>query len=585
MIKTSIISKIRSTKERFVDKKGYLSKAIQVRRLARYANEIDMVLTKYNKKSCDETMMVKGARKSCGDTTNRKIHAEDLEKSVAQIAKGIGLNVNVAKIMGKHHDKGHTFWGHGGEWWISNILEDYGIGNFCHNTLGARELVYTNQVYGEIIEKIKVHNPKVKPKELRRIRESLWLIMDAINGHNGETLDKEFVPESIKTEKDFIGEMLKCYTIKGYDRKLMPATPEACLMRLADKISYTPLDMIDGLREGLVRDEEGKVVDYLDYDYEVVLMKIGITKEEFDTANTKKDYTKLAERIREIFINDVIKNSTKRRIKMSKEMMVLMGKLLNLNNTKAVDNVTLIEDQKTYPPAVRELMIRCKDIIMEDGILPKLPNANQNMNINKELEQYKGTPYEGFINYICNTNPEDYEFTVRIVDEATKQSTESELTIARKCVQNRETYEDKEELGYDYSMKNSRIRKYITYYESQLSEGNLVGYNEKSLEREAERVVQNIKGGKHNKDYLPYEERIAMMISANYISTLNDMEFMKLLQDTEIINDEQYKRLTRKYKDIPDLKAEVYDPKNWKEISEAQKEAIYSVEDITQEQK
>ena len=258
---------------------------------------------------------------------------------------------------------------------------------------------------------------------------------------------------------------------------------------------------------------------------------------------------------------------------MSKEMTVLMGELLNLNNAKAVDNVMLVEDQETYPPAVRKLMVRCKDIIMENGLLPKLPNASEDMDINGELEQYRGTPDEGFINYICNTNPEDYALTVRIVDEATMQSTKDELTIARECVQNRKPYEDKKELGYDYSMKNARIRKYITYYESQLEEGKLIGYNEISLEREASRVVGNIKNGKHNRNYLPYEERIAMMISANYISSLNDMEFMKLIQDTEIINDEQYKSLTRKYKDIPDLKAEVYDQKNWKEISTMQKEA------------
>lgn len=573
MIKTDILNKVRRTKEKFVDEKGYLSKTIQIKRLAKYANEIDMVLTKYNKKSCNETMMVKGARKSCGETTNRKIHAEDLEKTVAQIAKGLGLNQEVVKIMGKHHDIGHTFWGHGGEWWISNILENYGIGNFCHNTLGARQLVYTNQVYDEIIEKIKAHNPKAKLKELRRTRESLWLIMDAINGHNGETPDKEFIPESTKTEKDFVDEMIKCYTIKGYDRKLMPATPEACLMRLADKISYTPLDMIDGLREGLMRDDEGKVVDYLNNDYEIVLMKIGITKEDFDTANAKRDYTKIAEEIREIFINDVIKNSTKRKIKMSNEMITLMGELLNVNNAKAVDNVMLVEDQVTYPPAVRGLMIRFKDIIMENGLLPKLQNASEDMKINTQLEQYRGTPDEGFINYICNTNPEDYAFTLKIIEEATIQSIKDELTIARGCVQNQKPYEDKEELGYDYSMKNARIRKYITYYESQLEEGNLVGYNEQSLEKEAARVAQNIKNGKHNENYLSYEERIAMMISANYLATLNDPEFMKLLQDTKMINDEQYKSLTRKYKDISDLKTEVYDQKNWKEISTMQKEA------------
>ena len=428
-------------------------------------------------------------------------------------------------------------------------------------------------MYDEIIEKIKVYNPNVKPKELERIRSSLWLIMDAINGHNGETVDKEFIPQSTKTEKGFEDEMFKCYTTRGYDKKIMPATPEACLMRLADKISYIPLDMIDGLREGMIRDEEGKVIDYLDHDYEVVLMKIGITKEEFDKANAKREYTKLAERIREIFINDVIKNSTKRKIKMSKEMTILMGELLDLNNAKAVNNVILIEDQETYPPAVRTLMVRYKDIIMENGILPKLPNANENMDINGELEQYRGTPDEGFINYICNTNPEDYAYTVKIVDEATKQSTKDELTIAREHVQQRKQYKDKEELGYDYSMKNARIRKYITYYESQLEKGKLVGYNEKTLEIEAQRVIENIKNEKHNENYLPYEERIAMMIAANYISSLNDMEFMKLIQDTEIINDEQYKSLTRKYKDIPDLKAEVYDQKNWKEISTMQKEA------------
>lgn len=573
MIKINRISNVKNIKEKFIDKRGYLSKTIQVRRLAKYANEIDMVLTKYNKKSCNETMMVKGARKSCGETTNRKIHAEDLEKTVAQIAKGLGLNEDIVKIMGKHHDIGHTFWGHGGEWWISNILEDYGIGNFCHNTLGARELIYTNQVYNEIIEKIKTYNPKVTSRELAKIKGSLWLIMDAINGHNGETPDKEFVPKTAKTEEDFINEMLKCYTIKGYDRKLMPATPEACLMRLADKISYTPLDMIDGLREGMVRDEEGKVVDYLDHDYEVVLLKIGITKKEFDTANAKRDYTKIAERIREIFINDVIKNSTKRKIKMSKEMTVLMGELLNLNNAKAVDNVILIEDQETYPPAVRELMVRYKDIIMGNGLLPRLPNANADMQINQNLEQYRGTPDEGFINYICKTNPENYVLTVRIVDEATKKSTQDELTIARECVQKRKTYEDKEELGYDYSMKNARIRNYMAYYSSQLEEGNLIGYNEQRLEREVIKVLQNIESGKQNENYLPYEERIAMMIAANYLATLNDIEFMKLLQDTQIINEEQYKSLTRKYKDIPDLKAEVYDQKNWKEISTMQKEA------------
>ena len=482
-MKTNLRRNINQAKEKFVDTKGYLSKMIQIKRLAKYANEIDMVLTKYNKKSCDETMMVKGPRKSNAQTTNRKIHTEDLEKTVAQIAKGLGLNVEIVKIMGKHHDIGHTFLGHSGEWWISNVLEDYGLGCFCHNTLGASELIYTHQIYDEIVEKIKVHNPQIKPKELARIKESLWLIMDAINGHNGEMPDKIFIPKSTKTKQDFETEMLKCYTTPKYDRKVKPATPEGNLMRLGDKISYAPLDMIDGLQEGMIRDENGKIIDYLDEDYRTILTQIGITNEEFDMANSKKDYTHIMERIREIFINDVIKNSTKRKIKMSDEMMVLMGELIDCNNIKAVRKVVLTEDKQTYPPAIRQLMNECKDILLENQLLSRLPNAKTDPKINQELERYQHTPYEGFINYICNTNPEEYAFCDKIVEEATRQSIQDELTIARTCVEKREVYQDKKELGLDYTAKNSRIKQYIQYYESQLQKGNLVGYTTRFARR------------------------------------------------------------------------------------------------------
>lgn len=573
MSNVNIIGSVQKIKIKLTDEEGFFKKEIALKRLEKYANEIDMVLTRYNKKSCNETMMIKGPRKSCEESTNRKIHAEDLEKTVAQLAKGLGLNEQVVKIMGKHHDIGHTFFGHSGEWWISNILEDYGLGNFCHNTLGARELIYTNRIYDQIIEKIKVHNPKVTQSELQKIRKDLWLIMDAINAHNGEKPEKEFIPQSGKREKDFIEEMVKCYTVRGYDRKIMPATPEACLMRLADKISYTPLDMIDGIREGLVRDEAGNVIDYLDDDYVEILTKIGITSQQINEANIKKDYVVITEKIREIFINDVIANSTKRKIKMSNEMTLLMGELLNLNNKKAVNNVILEEDQQTYPVAIRKLINQCKDIILDNELIIKLPNAGRNMEINDMLEQYKNTPYEGFIQYICRTNMEDYFLSTRIVRDAMKQSVKDELEIARQCVQKREAYEDKQELGLDYSMKNARIKGYIKYYQTQLEKGNLIGYTDGNLAEDTKRVLSNIKSGGKNKNYLSESESIAMMISAKYISTLNDVEFMRLLQDTKLITEEQEKSLTRRYKDIPNLKNEVYVQSNWKVISSMQEKA------------
>ena len=574
MIKNKTITGIKDKKQRLIIKKDYLLKMLAMKRLGRFSNEIDMVLTKYNKKSCNETMMVKGLRKTSQETTNRKIHQEDLELVVGQMAKGLGLNESIVRIMGKHHDIGHTFLGHSGEWWISNIFDDYGLGPFCHNTLGAADLIYTDGVYDEIIDKIKTHNPGVTDKVLNRVKNSLWIIMDAINGHNGEKPDKEFTPDSAKREEDLEKEMILCYSIRGYDRKIIPATPEGCLMRIADKIAYTPLDMIDGIQEGLVRDDEGNIIDYLDSEYKEILMKLGITEEEIDNANIKKNYTFIVEKLKERFVNDVIHNSTKRTIRMSKENMILMGELLNLNNKKAVDNVILQEDQETYPPAIRTLMNKFKDIVLSSNILQKLHSADEDINMNNEFEMYIGTPYEPFIRYICNMNQDDFDFTVKIVESATREQVKDELTIARELVEKREHYQDKDELGLDYSSKNHRIRGYMEYYKKQLQDGKLIGYSEEDLEEEINKVLNHIKNPHQNTNFLNMNQRVALMTGARYIATLNDIEFIQLLQDTGLINEEQHKSLTRKYKDIKNLKDEVYVQSTWKGITTMQKNAV-----------
>ncbi len=572
----SIKGYVKGIKQKIKDEQGYLKKAIQLKRLEKYANEIDMVLTKYNKKSCDETMMVKGLRKSNAETTNRKIHQEDLEKIVAQIAKGLGLNEKMVKIMGKHHDIGHTFLGHSGEWWISNILDDYGIGCYCHNTLGARDLVFTKEVYKEIINTIKTYNPNVSAKEVEKIKKSLWLIMDGINAHNGEKPEKEYVPDIKKEEQNFIEEIKLCYTKKGYDRKITPATPEASLMRLADQISYIPLDMIDGLREGMIRDKEGNIVDILDDDYKEILVKLGVQEELINECNRNKTFLKIADRLKEIFVQDVIKNSTKKRIIMSKENMTLMNQLRNLNNEKIIDNVVLKEDQETYPTAIRTLMERYKDIILEKGLLTKLRRGNINLD---EYANYQGTVDEEFIKFICNINENDFDLTTQIARSATKESIKEELTIARNCVLERKKYEDEEECGLKYDLKNARIRGYIKYYDNALQEGKLINYSPKDSASEEKKVFINIVTKRTNENYININERIALLLSAQYISNLSDHEFIQLLQETEMITEEQYKSLTRKYKDIKNLHEEKYSSKMWKKISKEQKDAGKEIEE------
>lgn len=564
---------IQKVKGRLADKSGNFKRTIDFKRLEKYANEIDMVLTLYNKKSCNETMMVKGLRKFSGETTVRKTHQEDVEKITKEIAKKLGLNEQIVGIMAKHHDIGHTFLGHSGEWWISNIQEDDGLGNVCHNTVGARELVFTDHVYEQIIEKIKVHNPQVSPKELDKIKSSLWLIIDGINTYNGEKPEKEYVADTRKTERDFELEMLKCYGIKGYDRKIEPATSEACLMRLADQISYIPLDMIDGLREGLIRDEEGKIVDTLDEDYIQVLTALGIDRTEIDLANKEKSYSKIAERIKEILINDVIANSTKGKITMSPETMTLMNQLRNLNNQKAVNNVVLAEDQATYPIAIRKLRDKYAKIFMDENLDEIIRGENPITVENPATVQYSEND-ERFIRYILKSDGKDLDFTEAGIKMALKESIAEEMDIAREHAKNQKRYQDKEELGLDYTNKNSRIKIYISDYERKWNEGKMIGYNEETRECDIEKVYNAVISDKISKNYKPYYKdmrtRIADVMAGKYIASLNDSEFLQLLQDEKLISPEQVQSLTRKYRDIEHLLDEAYIQSNWKTIASIQ---------------
>ena len=163
-----------------------------------------------------------------------------------------------------------------------NIKEDYGIGYYCHNALGPRELIYTNNIYDRIIETIKQSHPEIGTKKLARIKNSLWIIMDGINSHNGEKSESEFVPDLSKTKEDFEKELMGCFVKKGFDRTIVPATPEAALMRMCDKISYIPYDMVDGLREGMITE--------LNEEYRVILRQLGITDKETDEYLYSKDY-------------------------------------------------------------------------------------------------------------------------------------------------------------------------------------------------------------------------------------------------------------------------------------------------------
>ncbi len=546
-----------------------LEKQKAMQELEEYSYEISSVITDYNRKSCEETMMVKGLRKSCQETTNRKTHQENLAGIALRIANGInkkqhqenqlGLNCGIIEIMARNHDIGHTFLGHSGEWWLSNIKEDYGIGYYCHNALGPRELIYTNQIYDEIIDTIKQSHPEVGEKVLNRIENNLWLIMEGINSHNGERSESEYRADVTKKEEDFERENLYCHTKKGYDKTVVPATPEAALMRLCDKISYIPYDLVDGLREGFITE--------LNEEYRVVLRKLKITDEEIENCQLNNNYEKIARKLQTVFINDVIENSTGDVIKMSDGIAKLLHELRSINNRQIVNFVVLKEDNETYPPALRKFMNVFGKMTIDENILEQLKNGGISTQNKKELiEKYRGTPYQGFIQYTCNTNQKDFSYTTRMIEEATRQSVFDEQELAREIVKSHEPFF----ISPDFQMRDMRIKQYIKYYQNK----NLTDYSEEAKVQDVETVMQNIKNTSKKSDLcVDLDTRIALELGAKYLASLNDFEFMDLLIKTDTIDEIQYNSLTRKYKDI-DLKKEVYIQPNWKEIEKEQEEAV-----------
>lgn len=525
--------------------------------LEEYADEIDSAILPYNRKSTEKTMMVTGIRKSSQETTNRKTHMDNAAGIAVEIAKKLGLCVGATRVIARYHDIGHTFYGHPGERWLSNVKEDLGIGYYKHNALGPQELIYQRNIYDEIIKRIKEFNPDIKDKELSRIKKSLWLIFDGINAHNGEKTETEFKPDKAKTEARFKEELLNCFAIKDFDKTIVPATMEGCLIRLCDKISYIPYDMVDGIREGFI--------DKIDGEYIPTLVALGITEDEIKRCNAKRNYDLIIRKLQISLTKNVIRNSTSTAIRMSKDVSKHLHELRNINNKRIVKYTILAEDNEVYPMAIKELMNKFASLTLKSGVLEELEYGEIDLLDAKRLiEKYEGTPYEDFARYLADMSHEDYEFTQEMVYMALRHSIGREQEIARQIVLGKREFI--EEPGYEN--RASRIREYIQFYQGEEISENYSQYDiNDDIDRELSR--QELKEAGQG-----LEHKIALEIGARYLSKLNDFEFFNLLKTTGLITEEQANSLSRTYREIGQdgLKTEVNMQKELQELIQVQQE-------------
>lgn len=190
----------------------------------------------------------------------RQTHGREVADIAMIISNALGLNPDFAYLIGLMHDIGHTWNGHVGERILSSIGMLNNSGYIVHNAMGAYILEREN-IIDRAIQEVKQFNPKAKEED---IKEFMRYVIDGIVSHNGEGVVGKIIPKD-KTKEKMEEEKNKCFTEKGYDKNIMPATMEGGAIRHSDILAYTRSDILDGFR---LKDTNGnKIMNEFDDEY------------------------------------------------------------------------------------------------------------------------------------------------------------------------------------------------------------------------------------------------------------------------------------------------------------------------------
>ncbi|MFO8164582.1 MAG: deoxyguanosinetriphosphate triphosphohydrolase family protein [Thermodesulfobacteriota bacterium] len=166
--------------------------------------------------------------------THRVLHVQLVSKIGRTIGRLLRLNEDLIEAIALGHDIGHSPFGHDGERFLSDLSQEYGLGNFLHNVQGVRFL--------EAIER-------------KGIGWNLSLqVLDGILCHNGEVHNPALYPDK---DKNFTRLEEDIKRVIGDPREpIWPMTMEGCVVRMADTISYIGRDIEDAIRLDLIKRDE-----------------------------------------------------------------------------------------------------------------------------------------------------------------------------------------------------------------------------------------------------------------------------------------------------------------------------------------
>lgn len=164
------------------------------------------------------------------DITRRALHVQLVSRISRNIGALLGLNLDLIEAIALGHDIGHTPFGHAGEKFLSEILQENTGRFFNHNVHSVR-----------VLDTIFSRNISLQT-------------LDGILCHNGEFEQKEYKPIELTSFSDFDNKIEKCYVDKSNIELLIPFTLEGCVVRICDMIAYLGKDRQDAKKANLLHD-------------------------------------------------------------------------------------------------------------------------------------------------------------------------------------------------------------------------------------------------------------------------------------------------------------------------------------------
>jgi dGTPase len=170
----------------------------------------------------------------------RLTHSLEVAQIARALARQLGLDEDLTETLALAHDLGHPPFGHAGERALDTCLKDHG--GFDHNAQALRVVTALEHRY-----------PEFDGLNLT------WESLEGIVKHNGPLTERDGTPIGPYREQGVpvgISEYIRSFDLELWSF----ASMEAQVAAIADDIAYDAHDIDDGLRAGLFRVDDLRVI-------------------------------------------------------------------------------------------------------------------------------------------------------------------------------------------------------------------------------------------------------------------------------------------------------------------------------------